>query len=278
MQFLQAILIIQAGIFGLLIGSFLNVCIYRMPKKMTLMGRSYCPTCQNLIPWYRNIPIFAYTLQRGMSHCCKEKISIQYPLIEGLTAILSVATIKYIATLPSDFPLALYFIWFLFFVSPLIVLSIIDFQIQELPDVITLPGILVGILVRQATVYPNFVSGFVDSLLGILLGGGILLFLGVVISKLKNQEAMGGGDIKLMAMLGAFLGYKSLIFIFFASSILALVYIVLLTLLKKFKKDQTIPFGPFISMAGLIYFLYGKIITDWYFSIYGIQGNWFFES
>lgn len=273
----KTILILQAAIFGLLIGSFLNVCIYRIPKGMTLWGRSYCPKCGALIKWYNNIPILSYLFQGAKGSCCKEPISSQYPAIEALTCILSVATMKYVATQGYPYPLANYFAWFLLFIAPLIVLSMIDFQLQILPDVITLPGIVIGIFVRILEDYPNYVTALKTSGLGILIGGGSLLLIGEIFSRIKKVDAMGGGDIKLAAMLGAFLGWKALIFIFFASSVLALVYVVLLTLFRKYEKGATIPFGPFLSMGGMIFYLYGKKITDWYFDMYHIPGNWFFS-
>lgn len=265
----KLIILVQAAIFGLLIGSFLNVCVYRIPKKLSILGRSFCPQCRTPIPLYRNIPIISYLLQGCKSACCKQPIPIQYPLVEALTGFMSVITILHSTSLEQ------YFLWFLLFICPLITISIIDFQLKIIPDVISLPFIVVGVLVRQFEFWPDWSFALSTSAMGIFLGGGSLLLLAVVISKIKGQDAMGGGDIKLTAMLGAFLGLKALIFVFFASSVLALVYFISLLIFKKLDEDRTIPFGPFLSMGGMLFWLYGRDITDWYFHRAGMP-NFFF--
>jgi len=156
---------------------------------------------------------------------------------------------------------------------PLIVISMIDFQLKIIPDTISLPFILVGIFVRLYTDYPDITGALKTSAMGIFIGGGSLLLLAIVISKLKGTDAMGGGDIKLTAMLGAFLGLKALVFVFLVSSILGLVYFMISIPMRKKTQDATIPFGPFLSMAGMIFFLYGKPITDWYFTKMGFGVN-----
>lgn len=250
---------IHVFLFGLIIGSFLNVCIYRIPQKISLMGRSFCPKCQKPIPIYRNVPIFSYAIQFGKSACCKQRISIQYPMVELVTGLLALATFFRVNSWLE------FFMWFLLFVAPLIIVSGIDFKLKIIPDVISIPFIFVGMLVHLYEKYPDFGGALFDSALGVFLGGGSLLVLAEVISRLKGVEAMGGGDIKLTAMLGAFLGWKPLVFIFFVSSVLALIYIVASFPFRKDKANRTIPFGPFLSLAGIIFYLYGKEITDAYF-------------
>lgn len=267
----KIIILLQVGIFGLILGSFLNVCIYRIPQKLSLMGRSYCPNCKSPIPMYRNIPVLTYLFQFGKSACCKTPISLQYPSVELLTGVFSVLT--YLA-----FPrLDLYFIWFLLFVTPLIVISGIDFKLRLIPDVISLPFIVIGIGTQIYLHYPEIFTALKFSFLGIFIGGGSLLLIAEIFSRLKGVEAMGGGDIKLAAMLGAFLGWKSLIFIFFVSSFLAVLYFAIQFLFKGKETDTTLPFGPFLSMAGIIYLLYGKWMTDWYFQMGGFTHNPFFD-
>lgn len=254
----KMLLLLQAGIFGLIFGSFLNVCIYRIPKSLSILGRSFCPKCAHPIPMYRNVPVFSYLLQGGKSACCRQKISPQYPLIELLTGVISIATMLHSGSLTE------YFLWFILFMCPLIVISIIDFQLKIIPDVISLPFILVGIAVVQYQEFPHWWEALKFSGIGILGGGGSLLLLAEVMSRLLKKDAMGGGDIKLTAMLGAFLGFKALVFIFFVSSVLALVYAILSKVLIK-NKDPQIPFGPFLSMGGIIFWLYGHALTDFYF-------------
>lgn len=260
MPLAQTLLLIQALIFGLMIGSFLNVCIYRIPLKLSILGRSFCPLCKKGIPLYRNVPVVSFVIQGGKSACCQKSIRLQYPTVELLTGLLSVATLLHSQSL------AQYFIWFLTFIAPLIVISIIDLQLKIIPDIISLPFIGVGIAVRIYEDYPDGTGALQTSLIGIFVGGGALLLLAEIVSRLKKADAMGGGDIKLTAMLGAFLGFKPLIFIFFVSSVLALIYALISRLVKKSTEENpTIPFGPFLSIAAMIFWLYGKPITDWYF-------------
>lgn len=254
----KLLLILQAGILGLIFGSFLNVCVYRIPKKLSILGRSFCPKCAQLIPMYRNVPVLTYVLQGGKSACCKQPISARYPAIEILTGVISIATLLHSQSI------AQYFIWFILFMCPLIVVSMIDFELKIIPDVISIPFILVGVAVSVYEKYPNWILALKVSLLGVLIGGGSLLLLAEVMSRLLKKDAMGGGDIKLTAMLGAFLGWKPLLFVFFSSSVIALVYAILSRIFVK-SDDKTIPFGPFLSMGAMIFWLYGEVITDYYF-------------
>lgn len=254
----KLLLILQAGILGLIFGSFLNVCIYRIPKGLSILGRSFCPKCATPIPMYRNVPVLAYLFQGGKSACCKQPIHMRYPLVETLTGVISIVTLLHSNNL------AEYFVWFLLFMCPLIVISMIDFELKIIPDIISLPFIIVGVGVNVFVHYPDWLTALKISSLGILLGGGSLLLLAEIMSRLLKKDAMGGGDIKLTAMLGAFLGFKPLIFIFFISSVLALIYALTSRLFIK-SEDKTIPFGPFLSMGGMIFWLYGEFLTDYYF-------------
>lgn len=256
----QIILIIEAFIFGLLIGSFLNVCIYRIPYKRSLLGRSACPACGKPIPFYWNVPVFAFLLLRGKSACCQKPMSWQYPVVEFMTGLISVVTLLH-SQVPGFTPtqnLIYYFVWFLLFMAPLIVISVIDLNLRIIPDVISLPFILVGIAVNVYYSYPDIWSALKFSGLGILIGGGTLLLIAEIFSRILKKDAMGGGDIKIMAMMGAFLGPRAVFFIFFASSVLAMVYFLLAALLKKGKQNRVIPFGPFLSLAAMIYWLRGE--------------------
>lgn len=262
MEIPQILLIIEALIFGLIIGSFLNVCVYRMPLNLSLWGRSFCPCCKKQIPIYRNIPVVSFLIQGGKSACCKKPISLQYPVVEALTGFLSVLTLLHVPDAAHN--LASYFLWFGLFMCPLIVITFIDFEHMIIPDQISLPFILVGMGVMVFSLWPDWKTALIRSVLGAVIGGGSLWILAEVVSRIKKREAMGGGDIKLAAMLGAFLGWKALIFVFFGSSVLGLIYAVMLMVSKK-NRGRVIPFGPFLSLAAIIFWLYGKQITDAYF-------------
>ncbi|MBX7149500.1 prepilin peptidase [bacterium] len=261
----QNILLIEALLLGLVVGSFLNVCILRIPQNQTIGGRSACPKCNKKIAWYDNIPVFSFIILMGKCRGCKTKISWQYPLVELVTAILSVATLIHF-----NFSILSYGLWFIFFICPLVTLSVIDMKIQIIPDSISLPGIASGIITTLILNRPAYLESLKFSGLGLLSGGGSLLLIAIVFEKLRNKEGMGGGDIKLAAMLGAFTGMKGVLFTFFVSSILALIFFILRAIFIKLTKkedngsDYMIPYGPFLSAASLIYLFFGENIINWY--------------
>lgn len=275
----------MAFITGMIFGSFLNVCIYRVPLGLAPLGRSFCPLCKKPIPLLRNIPLISYLLQGGKSACCKQPISAQYPLVELITGLLSVLTLLYTVRVYETGGvahlhfLAFYYIWFLAFVCPLIVLTVIDIQHMILPDIITLPFILIGAIVQVVMLWPDWLAALKSAGLGIVIGGGSLLLIAEIVSRLKKTDAMGGGDIKLAAMFGAFLGWKSLIIIFFAGSLLGLIYIIAIAVAKRNldAAKEKFFFGPFLCGGALLYLFYGRFITDWYFQRLG-QTNPFFPS
>jgi leader peptidase (prepilin peptidase)/N-methyltransferase len=242
---------IAAIVFGAAIGSFLNVCIWRVPEEKSIVfPSSHCPKCEKSIRPYDNIPVLSWLVLRGRCRDCGEPISPRYPLVEILTALLSLSMFwKYGPSLE-------YLAAFLF-AAVLVVITFIDFDHQIIPDVISLPGIPVFFLLAV------FVMGigFVESILGILIGGGFLYLIAVGYELLTKREGMGGGDIKLLAMIGAFLGWKSLFFVVFMSSILgALVGVVLIAIKGKDMK-YAVPFGPFLSIAAVMYLFVGSELT-----------------
>jgi len=270
----QSILILFAAVFGLCIGSFLNVCIYRLPERLSLMGRSFCPQCHYKVAWYDNFPVISYLILRAKCRHCGIKISLQYPFIELITGGLSVLTL-----MKSD-SLGAYFAWFLLFVAPLITLSIIDIYHRIIPDSISLPGILAGVLVMVFFSSLELKEALIQSGLGILVGGGTLFLLGQLYYILRKREGMGGGDVKLSAMLGAFLGWKGMIFVFLISSILAILYAFVVLLLEKVSGSKSnsegrviIPYGPFLSLAALIFHFFGLELTNLYFAFIGLPVN-----
>ncbi len=257
-------------IFGAVIGSFLNVCIYRLPQHLSLGGRSFCPHCRRQVPWYDNIPLLGYLFLKGRCRSCQKSISIRYPLVELGTALLSLAVFIHTVSLAD------YFVWFLLFVSPLIVVTFIDFDHQIIPDVISLPGILVGTGVSVYQFWPNWKAALIHSGLGILVGGGFLYLIGTVYLWLRKREGLGGGDVKLCAMLGAFLGWQGALFIFMSSSILGTIYSLFLAIKAKLSQENSeapflIPYGPFLVMGALLFYFFGKEIWAYYLSISGLS-------
>ncbi len=240
-----------AALLGMLIGSFLNVVILRLPQKRAsiVFPGSHCPQCKTPLSWYENIPVFSYVVQRGKCRHCKISISWQYPIVEIITALLAGALIL-------KFGLTISFLGYFVFAAALVVIIFIDIQHQIIPDVISLPGIVLGFLFS----FVNPQISWTSSLLGILLGGGVLYLVALCYFLLRKIEGMGGGDIKLLAMLGAFLGWQSLLFIIFFSSFTgSIIGILFLTLVKKDHKTH-IPFGPFLSIAAFCYLFFSEEI------------------
>jgi len=247
-----------AFLLGAVIGSFLNVCIYRIPAGVSIVSpASRCPNCGAEIRWYQNVPILSWLGLGGRCARCKVSISIRYPLVETLTGLLFIVVL-YRFGLSSATP-----VYFLF-ASALVVITFIDLDHQIIPDVISLPGIIVGFLCSFAVPWLSWS----DSLLGILLGGGSLWLVAVVYELLTKKEGMGGGDIKLLAMLGAFLGWKAILPIIFISSLVGSLVGVPLILVKKADSKLAIPFGPFLALGALIYLFWGPQLISWYLSFY----------
>ncbi|MBI2027829.1 MAG: prepilin peptidase [Deltaproteobacteria bacterium] len=245
-------------VLGLLLGSFLNVCITRLPQKKSLWWpRSYCDSCHKTLSPIDLIPVLSFLIQKGHCRYCKTHIPVLYPIIEVLTASL-------LFFLYLQFDFSLEFLVHVYLVCVLIVLSFIDLKHYILPDVITLPSIVVGLIISIFT--PHL--AFRVSLLGLIFGGGILYAMGWVYHTLTKREGMGGGDIKLMAMLGAFLGVQAVFFILFVSCFLGSVWGGVCVLFKKSTRLTPIPFGPFIALATLVYIFFGIALISWYQNIF----------
>jgi len=241
-------------IFGAMVGSFLNVCIFRLPNEESIIWPgSHCPHCKKPINFYDNIPLVSYFLLRGRCRYCKGSNSLQYPLVEGITALSSLfLVIKFGPSLS-------YLVYFTF-VSALIVITVIDLYHQIIPDVISLPGIGVGLLV--SLIIPQIT--FSNSLIGVLLGGGSLFLVATLYQWLFKREGMGGGDVKLLAMIGAFLGWKAVLLTILLSSLIGSVTGILMMVVKGKDFKYAIPFGPFLSLGAVISLFYGEEIVRWY--------------
>ncbi len=234
-------------IFGLVIGSFLNVCIYRIPiNKSVVYPPSSCPSCGNRIKWYDNIPVISYILLGGKCRYCKTKISFIYPSIELLTAILTVAI--YI-----KFGLTYQTVAFLVFTYALIVGSFIDLKYYIIPDRISLGLIVVGLSLSYFL--PVGIKG---SFIGAISGFVILYATAVLGQLLFKKEAMGGGDIKLLSGIGAFIGLKGVLFTLFFSSFLGSIIGILLIIFGKKDLTSKLPFGPYLSLAAICYLFFGN--------------------
>jgi len=240
--------------FGLIVGSFLNVCIYRLPRKEALsFPASHCPKCQTPLRFYDNIPLLSYLLLKGKCRYCQAPIAYQYPLVELLTGLLFMLTLIRFGLSWSSFFYAL-------FLAALIVIIFIDAEHMLIPDKITLPGIGIGFSASLLSLIP---LAWDQSLLGLLVGGG-LLYLAAVLSK----GGMGGGDIKLAAMMGVLLGWrKVLLAIMAGASLGSIIGIGLILTGRKTRKDY-IPFGPFLAWGGMIGLFWGNQIIRWYRTIF----------
>lgn len=242
---------------GACIGSFLNVCIYRIPAGLSIVHPpSRCPQCGSQIRWWQNIPIVSWLFLRGKCSVCKVKISIRYLFVESLTGLLFLKIFMM-------FDLSPVTLVFWVFAAMLVTLTFIDLDHQIIPDVISLPGIILGFL----TVYLTPLT-WTNSLLGILFGGGALWLIAILYEFLTKNEGMGGGDIKLLAMIGAFLGWKAILPVIFISSCLGTIVGVPLMLQQRASGKLAIPFGPFLSAAALLWLFWGGLMLRWYFGLF----------
>ncbi len=242
---------------GMCVGSFLNVCIHRLPQGASIVSPpSACPKCGASIRWYDNIPVISYLLLRGRCRGCKTTISIRYPIVEMLTGLFAMITWMRFGLSPAAL------IYFLF-IAALLVITFIDIDLQIIPDIISLPGIPIGFAASFLLPQPDWLN----SLIGIAAGGGILFSVAWGYQALTGKQGMGFGDVKLLAMIGAFLGWKGVLFTIMASSFIGTVVGGIL-MLKSGKGMKTrIPFGPFIAIGAIVYLFFGTQIINWYFGL-----------
>ncbi|MBN2542473.1 prepilin peptidase [bacterium] len=242
-------------IFGLLIGSFTNVIVWRLPRDESIVKpRSHCPYCNRMIKSYDNIPVISYLFLGGKCRYCKKSISIRYPLIE-----LAVGILYILCFVIADFSFNLRFFTGIFLASTLTPIFIIDLEHQVIPEHITFPGILVGLILSPFRM--GGWSGLLNAVIGAVVGGGVLFIVSVLWKALFKKEGMGFGDVELLAFLGTFLGWKKILLVIFGSSLLgSVVGIILMFFFKRFREKRILPFGPFISLTGFIVFIWGDRI------------------
>jgi leader peptidase (prepilin peptidase) / N-methyltransferase len=252
--------IVFAFLFGLAVGSFLNVCIYRLPlKKSIVRPPSSCPQCGSRIRFYDNIPVLSYIVLLGRCRQCRTPISVRYPLVELLVGLLSVAL--FILFGPS-----LQYLFLFLFAAALVAIAFIDLEHKIIPDVISLPGILVGV---AFSFFPHAGVSPVDALIGVVGGGGFLFLVGMVFEKVTGREGMGGGDVKLLAMIGAWMGWKALPFIILISSLTGAVLGGLSLAVSRQGMRSRIPFGPFLALGALLFLFFGDEIVLWFYRLGG---------
>ena len=242
---------------GLSVGSFMNVVIHRLPRKTSVVRpSSRCPGCGYELRWYDNIPVVSWVLLRGRCRKCASPISIRYPIVEVLTLLVFLLHLWV-------FGWTLLMGVRLLFACTLVALFAIDLEHHLLPDKITLPGIVVGLIF--SLILP---PGIVEALLGALLGYGILWGIAEAYYRYSGQEGMGGGDLKMLAMVGAFLGWKLVLVTLVLSSVTGSVIGLLVISLRRGDMKYALPYGTFLAAAALLASLVGDRIVAWYTGLY----------
>jgi leader peptidase (prepilin peptidase)/N-methyltransferase len=248
--------LVAAGALGAVVGSFLNVCIYRLPlEKSVVWPSSACPHCARELSWYENVPVLSYLALRGRCRTCAGSISIQYPLVEALTAAMFALAWWYYGPGPL---LASRVI----FGCALIVLFAIDLEHHLLPNAITLPGIVVGFVFSFFTE-----PGWGASLVGILVGGGVLLLVAKAYYLVRHEEGLGMGDVKMLAMVGAFLGWQLTLLTLMLASLCGTLIGLTLIATKRGGLKYALPFGTFLALGAATAGTVGPSILEWYLKI-----------
>jgi leader peptidase (prepilin peptidase)/N-methyltransferase len=247
----------QMAAMGLLIGSFLNVCILRLPAGLSIVRpASRCPRCGHLLAWYENVPVVSFLVLRARCRQCGAPISWQYPLVEIVTCAVFVA-----ATLQFGFSWLL--VSRLVLACGLIVLFMIDLRHYILPNGITLPGIVLGFAFSLLTA-----PGWMASLIGLLAGGGLLLAISEAYYRIRHEHGLGMGDVKMLAMIGAFLGWKLMLLTIVLSSLVGSVVGLGLIVTGRGSMKHALPFGTFLAAAAMLAIFVGDPIIAWYFRFY----------
>ena len=242
-----SLIVIAIFFFGLVIGSFANVCIYRLPKKESVVfPASRCFSCSATVRYFDNIPLIRYLILGGKCRNSKENISLIYPAIELITSLLLLAGLF-------KFGLTFDFMIYTIVAPALVIITAIDIEHQIIPDAITLPGIVLGLLAGSYSI------GYIDSILGFFLGGALFYLVAVL-----SNGGMGGGDIKYIAAAGALVGWEKVLLIIFMGAFLGSIVSIFQIVVQKKSKKSLIPFGPFLSVATLITLFYGNLLIKLY--------------
>ncbi len=229
-----------AFIFGAVVGSFLNVLIYRLPRRISIAApQSFCPNCKKPIKWYRNIPVISFILLGGRCHNCRNPIPLRYPVVEALTGLLFLYAF-------SRHALSYGFFFIAFFLCAMVVVAFIDFSFQVIPDIISIPGIFIGII------YQLIKGDFLIGLVGMIFGGGLILLIRVIGGKVYKKEVMGLGDVYLTAMIGAFVGFPYILPAIFVAALVGSVMGIIFIISTHQSRESPIPFGPFLGLGGAV--------------------------
>ena len=246
-----------AFLFGAVVGSFLNVCIHRLPRGQSIVTpRSRCPACGTPIRAVDNIPLLSFTLLRGRCHACGNPISWRYPMVEALTGFLFAETV-------GQFGVTLQAVFLLVFLCGLVVVSFIDLDHQIIPNAITLPGIPLGLLAGLLLGDPPLL----ERVLGTLVGAGFLYLVLFYAGALYGQDAMGEGDLNLIALVGAFLGWKAVALTILLGCLSGSAVGLALIAARRLGRRQHIPFGPFLSLGAVVALFWGERLIAWYLSL-----------
>ncbi len=249
--------LIFLGVLGLVIGSFLNVCIYRLPRRESLnWPGSHCTSCNRALAWWENVPVASWVALRGRCRGCADPISAMYPIVEITTGAVFVAAYLLFGLTPL---LAAR----LLFACAMIVLFAIDLRHRILPNAITLPGVVVGLLLSLA-----LPPGWLASLIGVLAGGGVLFALGEAYYRLRGIEGLGMGDVKMLAMIGAFLGWRLMLVTLILASFAGSFVGVAMMASGKGTMQAALPFGTFLAVGALVAAVAGEPLLSWYLSFY----------
>jgi leader peptidase (prepilin peptidase)/N-methyltransferase len=251
--------VILSVLLGLVVGSFLNVCIHRLPKGESVIAPgSRCEACAASIRWYDNLPLLSFLLLKGRCRTCRSRISWRYPVVEASTAALFALAIL-------RFGLSIRSVVVLVFLAALIVVTFIDLDHQIIPHAVTLPGILFGLLGSLVTQDPSPR----EAAAGALMGAGLVYLVAVYAETALRKESMGGGDVNLLAMIGAFLGWRGALLSFFLAVLAGACLSILLITFRVLSRKDRIPFGPFLALGAIVALFGGDVLIEWYLDLLG---------
>jgi leader peptidase (prepilin peptidase)/N-methyltransferase len=245
--------LVWAGLMGLAVGSFLNVLIHRLPRGSSVVaGRSKCPHCKKSIRWFDNIPVLSYVILVGRCRQCRRGISPVYPVVELISAAIAVVVVL-------RFGLSLQALWIYLFLAAMLVITVIDWFHQIIPDVLSLGGVVLGWVGAVVCLDVSIL----DSFIGSLAGGGLVLAVALLYKAIRKEDGMGGGDVKLMAMIGAFMGWQMVFPVLFLASLLGSVYGVFL-IARGATGRTAVAFGSFLAPSAGVLLWIGPRVWEWY--------------
>ena len=254
---MNAVIVVFMLAMGLAVGSFLNVCIYRLPRHESLLyPASHCPSCHRSLSWFENLPLVSWLVLRGRCRTCRTSIGVQYPLVEAITGAVFVAAFFIYGWTPL---LAAR----LLFACAMIVLFVIDLHHRILPNVITLPGVVIGLVI--SVFLP---PGWRSSLIGLIAGGGVLFAIGEAYYRTRGYEGLGMGDVKMLAMIGAFLGWPLMLVTLVLASFAGSAVGIGMLISRKGDMKAALPFGTFLAVGALVSAVAGNSFLAWYLTLY----------